>query len=161
MNQKRKLVPQKIGTLDKRRRPRGLTRAIRTAIDSIIFDRRNRADACEKAGITQRALYLALEKMEVAAYWQRQTDVLRTGERARNIHRLVEIRDAANNMPAVNSIKTMMQIEDDSRTAHTYGGQVVPGMTINIITPPNAMPKPIDITIDHERSDDDAVEPTR
>jgi hypothetical protein len=30
--------------------------------------------------------------------------VLRSTERARNIHRLVEIRDAANNMPAVNAI---------------------------------------------------------
>jgi hypothetical protein len=75
----RKLVPQKIGAVDRRKRPRGLTRAIKTAVDAIIFDRCTRAEACERANISERALYLALEKVEVAAYWRRQIDVLRKG----------------------------------------------------------------------------------
>jgi hypothetical protein len=66
--QSRKLVAQKVGAVDKRRRPRGLTKAIRTAIDAIVHDRCSREDGCKKAGITERALYLALEKPEVATY---------------------------------------------------------------------------------------------
>jgi hypothetical protein len=112
MHQKRKLVPQKIGRVDKRRRPRGLTRAIKTAIDAIVFDRCTRTEACKRAGITERALYLGLEKVEVAAYWNRQTEVLRQGERARTIHRLTEIRDAADNMPAVNASKMLLEAEE-------------------------------------------------
>jgi len=66
----------------------------------------------QKAAITERALYLALEKMEVATYWKSGVCwCLRTGERARNIHRLTEIRDAADGMPAVKAVQVLEQID--------------------------------------------------
>ena len=64
----RKLVRQPAGPVDKRRRKRGLTTAVKTAIDAMLYERCTRAQACERAGFTQRALYLALEKSEVAEY---------------------------------------------------------------------------------------------
>jgi hypothetical protein len=110
----RKLVRQPLGPVDKRRRKRGLTVAIRTAIDAMLYDRCARPEACERAGISERALYLAFEKAEVAVYFNRCLQVLRAGERPRNIHRLAEIRDAANNMPAVQAIKTLEMLDAEA-----------------------------------------------
>lgn len=138
-NAKRKLVPQMVGRTDKRRRPRGLTRAIRTAVDAIIFDRCSRQSACESAGITERALYLALEKVEVAAYWKRQTDVLRTGERAANLHALVRVRDSEQNANA--SVKAVQVLEQlgDEQASRTGAGVTVPGLVIQILNAPAAV----------------------
>jgi hypothetical protein len=128
----RKLVPQTAGPVDKRRRKRGLTTAVRTAIDAMLYDRCTRAQACERAGFTERALYLALEKPEVAAYFNRGLQVLRVGERASNIHRLCEIRDAADNMPAVNAIKTLEQL--DAEAVSRPASQTSPGIVLRILT---------------------------
>jgi hypothetical protein len=146
----RKLVPQKIGKMDKRRRPRGLTRAIRTAIDAIIFDRCTRAEACTKAAITERALYLALEKTEVAAYWRRQTDVLRTGERAANLHALVRVRDSERNAAAsVKAVQVLEQLSDEAGSRPA--GQQVPGFVIVITNAPAHPERSAPVTIDAER----------
>jgi hypothetical protein len=139
----RKLVPQAAGPVDKRRRKRGLTVAVRTAIDAMIYDRCTRAQACKRADFTERALYLALAKAEVAQYWNQALQVLRVGERASNIHRLCDIRDAANNMPAVNAIKTLEMI--DSEAAGRPTSQTSPGIVIKFITQA-PQPAPIDIT---------------
>jgi hypothetical protein len=64
--------------------------------------------------------------------------VLRSSERARNIHRLVAIRDAADNMPAVNAIKALEQIDDEARS--TQAMQRAPGLQIVVIAAPQALP---------------------
>src|SRR6516165_2780530 len=128
----RKLVRQAAGPVDKRRRKRGLTTAVRTAIDAMIYDRCTRAQACKRAGFTERALYLALAKAEVATYWNQALQVLRVGERASNIHRLCAIRDAANNMPAVNAVKALEMI--DSAEAMRPASQTSPGIVIRFVT---------------------------
>jgi hypothetical protein len=64
--------------------------------------------------------------------------VLRDSERARNIHRLVAIRDAANNMPAVNAIKALEQIDDEARG--TSAMQRAPGLQIVVVAAPQALP---------------------
>ena len=139
----RKLVSQAAGPVDKRRRKRGLTTAVRTAIDAMIYDRCTRAQACKRAGFTERALYLALEKPEVAAYFNRGLQVLRAGERVQNIRRLCAIRDAANNMPAVNAVKTLEML--DTAEAMRPANQTSPGIVIRFVT--QASPAPIvDIT---------------
>jgi hypothetical protein len=151
---KRKLVPQMVGKVDKRRRPRGLTRAIRTAIDAIIFDRCTRAEACKKAAITERALYLALEKIEVAAYWRRQTDVLRTGERAANLHALVRVRDSERNAAAsVKAVQVLEQLSDEAGS-RPVGVPMQPGLVIVVTNAPahlQASPAPVAIDAKRER----------
>src|SRR6516164_6164104 len=128
----RKLVPQTVGPVDKRRRKRGLTTAVRTAIDAMIYDRCTRAQACKRAGFTERALYLALAKAEVATYWNQALQVLRAGERAANIHRLCDIRDAADNMPAVNAVKALEQL--DAEAIARPVSQVSPGIVIRVLS---------------------------
>jgi hypothetical protein len=70
------------------------------------------AAAAKHANLTAHAVRSALEKPHVKAYYMAQVDVLRTSERARNIHRLVEIRDAADNMPAVIAIKEINRVDE-------------------------------------------------
>lgn len=136
----KKLVRQPAGPVDKRKRPRGLTQGIRIAIDAIVYDRCTRAVACEKAGITQRALYLALEKSEVAAHWNSCIKVLRTGERARNLHRLTELRDQDENRgAAVKSVQLLEQL--DVNDVRPGPASMQPGMVIVIhAAPPTPSP---------------------
>jgi hypothetical protein len=62
----------------------------------------------------------------------RGLQVLRVGERASNIHRLCEIRDAADNMPAVNAIKTLEQL--DAEAISRPASQTSPGIVLRILT---------------------------
>ena len=97
-----------------------------------MFERCTRDVACEKAGITERALYLALAKPEVARHWNAELDVLRTGERLANFRRLVELRDQdAHKMAAVTAIKTL----EESAAAIPPGGAqpTTPGLVIVVV----------------------------
>jgi hypothetical protein len=134
----RKLVRQTVGPVDKRRRKRGLTVAVRTAIDAMVFDRCTRAEACQRAGLQERSLYLAFEKPEVAAYFNKQLEVLRAGERPQNIHRLTQIRDACNNMPAVQAVRLLEQLDQDA-ISRPSANRPTPGVVINVVS---ASPSP-------------------
>jgi hypothetical protein len=68
--------------------------------------------------------------------------VLRTSERARNIHRLAEIRDAANNMPAVQAIKALEEMRDPAAGAKH---QPTPGLVIHVVAT-EAKPVTIDVS---------------
>jgi hypothetical protein len=166
--QSRKLVAQKVGPVDKRHRPRGLTRAVRTAVDAIIHDRCTRAEACERASISERALYLGLQKREVARYWNEAVVVLRNAERAANIFALIEVRDGkdhSNPMARVTAAKALEQVPEHEAAA-ARGAQALPGLQIVIVQGGAAMrtigPEPtlIDVTpvpaqapiIEHEDS---------
>ena len=155
--QSRKLVTQKVGALDKRRRPRGLTRAVRTAIDAIIGDRCTRAEACARAKITERALYLALAKPEVARFWNEAVHVLRNGERAANIFALIDVRDKSGNaMARVSAAKALEQVPEHEaagagRMATVPGLQIVivqGGQPVRAIGPEPA--PPVDVTPNRE-----------
>jgi hypothetical protein len=131
--QSRKLVAQKVGPVDKRHRPRGLTRAVRIAVDAIIGDRCTRDEACKRAGITERALYLALAKPEVAKYWNDAVHVLRNGERAANIFALIDVRDkSGNSMARVSAAKALEQVPEHEAAA-ARGAQSLPGLQIVIV----------------------------
>jgi hypothetical protein len=150
--QRRKLVNQQIGPLDKRsRKGGGLTKRVRIAIDAVMFDRCTREEACKKADFSERALYLALAKPEVAAYWNAQLQVLRQGERARNLHRLTELREQTSNPAA--SVKAIQELERPDDQSARYGfipGQA-PGLTIQIVTTADAVK--VAPTIEHDPSD--------
>jgi|SRR5579872_1817571 len=154
--QSRKLVPQKVGPVDKRRRPRGLTRAIRTCIDAIVHDRCTRTEACERAKISERALYLGLQKSEVATYWNAQVQVLRTGERAANLFALIDVRDnSANSQARVNAAKAIENIPEHEEAASRGGAMLWPGLQIVLV---QASPRPekalFDITPNRPSEDD-------
>lgn len=128
--------PNSLPTDDVRRRGNGgLTKAVKVAIEAQVFEGLRRRDAAKQAGIAEHTLYQALRKPSVLAYWNACLQVLRTGERARNIHRLVQIRDKADNMPAVNAIKMLEHI-DELSTARPGAAQV-PGFTIVVVQAPS------------------------
>lgn len=96
----------------------------------MIWEGKSRKDAAEAAGLKDHALYSALRKPHVKAYYLEQLDVLRTSERARNIHTLAEVRDqTSNQMARVQAVKALEQISDDeqgtSRARHAPGLQIV------------------------------------
>jgi hypothetical protein len=111
--------------------PLRITRRVRNAIDAMVEQGLDLKAAAEHGGMSTYRFRLALEKPHVNAYYRNQCQVFRASTTARNIHRLCEIRDAENNMPAVNAIKTLMGIE----TEQTNNKQTLasPGVTIRIV----------------------------
>lgn len=111
----------------------------KVAIDAMVYEGLNRKSAAAKAGLKDHALYVALSKPHVKAYYMRQLDVLRTSERARNIHTLTDVRDqTTNQMARVQAVKALEQIDD-----HELAGgrvQALPGLQIVIVqgTQPSA-----------------------
>jgi hypothetical protein len=108
-----------------------VTGKVRTAIEAMVWEGLPRAKAAEKAGISEHGLYKALRKPPVKAFYMEQLDVLRTSERARNIHALVEVRDGTGNaMARVGAVKVLEQISDE---AGSHRSSVTPpGLTIII-----------------------------
>jgi hypothetical protein len=114
-----------------------ITPRVKSAITAMVNSGVAYNEAAAQAGLTTEAMRLALAKPHVISFYKQQLHVLRDAQRARNIHRLAEIRDADNNMPAVNAIKALEQIADEQ----TNNKQTTtPGVTIRIVnvsaTPP-------------------------
>ncbi len=101
----------------------------------MVWDGLPRSEAAIKAGLTEHGLYKALRKPPVKAALLREMEVLRLSERPRNIKRLTEIRDAADNMPAVNAIKMLEDMGTDQQ-AKSNASVSLPGLTIQIINAP-------------------------
>jgi hypothetical protein len=111
-----------------------VTGKLKRALDYLVFTG-SKADlqaAAQHAGMTTYSLRCALNKPHVKAYYQTQLDVLRSGESARNIHRLIEIRDAADNMPAVQAIRALER--DTEQGIGTTTQRQSAGITIVIET---------------------------
>jgi hypothetical protein len=97
--------------------PLKVTGKLKAALDFMVWECLKRSDAAAKAGLSDHGLREALRRPHVRQHYLGLLDVLRTSERARNIHRLTEIRDKADNMPAVNAIKMLEQIDEASSAA--------------------------------------------
>jgi hypothetical protein len=110
--------------------PLRITRRVKEVIDVMVSNGLGYSEAATEVGLTPRAMRMALNKPHVLAYYKAQCQVLRGATTARNIHRLCEIRDAENNMPAVNAIKALEQLSDEqTNTKQTTS----PGVTIRIV----------------------------
>lgn len=125
--------PNTLPTDDKRRRGNGgLTKRVKAAIEAQVFDGLRRAEAAQKAGIAEHTLYQALRKPSVLSYWNECLQVLRTGERARNVHRLVEIRDQDDNKTAAVQAVKVLEEAADHRASSAPGRVTTPGVVIVI-----------------------------
>ena len=110
--------------------PLRITRRVKDGIDAMVEQGLDYQRAAAHVGMSTYRFRLALEKPHVQAYYRAQCQVLRASTTARNIHRLCEIRDAENNMPAVNAIKALEGISDEQ----TNNKQTTsPGVTIRIV----------------------------
>jgi hypothetical protein len=115
-----------------------ITAKVRAAIHAMVWQGLKRDQAAESAGIKDNSLYIALRRPDVKQFYLSELDVLRTSERARNIHALVEVRDQEENkMARVQAVKALEQISDEAPAAR--GSQSQPGLTIviNTVAPPS------------------------
>lgn len=125
--------------------PLRVTGKLRAAIDLMVWQALTRADAAKQAGITEHGLYSAFRKPHVKAHYLSELEVLRTSERARNIHTLVEVRDQTTNQMA--RVQAVKELEQSAETqARSTGSLSLPGLTIQIINAPQPEVK----VIDHE-----------
>jgi hypothetical protein len=127
--------PQAIAAQD-RSAPGKVTGKLKRALDAMIWQGLNRAEAANQAGMAEHSLYVALTRPHVKAYYRQQLDVLRTSERARNIHTLAEVRDQkSNQMARVQAVKALEQLADDESTARTAAYRFAPGVVIVVAQP--------------------------
>lgn len=111
----------------------GLTPAVKTAIETLIFGKEgdphspvSQADAAAVAGISPRALKAAMLKPAAMQFYQQQLAALRNGERAA-------------------SIRTIVQIRDDTTLKSTAAGQNVRLKAADTL----AFDRPSEITVNH------------
>ena len=124
--------------------PPRITKRVRDAVDAIVERGLPYDQAAKLVGLSTYALRLALGKPHVAAYLQAQLKVLRGARGPRNFHRLCEIADADNNMPAVNAIKALEMIGDEQTTTKQTTS---PGVTIRIVNVTATQPQR-ELTVD-------------
>lgn len=105
---------------------------LRIAIDAIVFDGLALDEAAKTAKCTTRSIRRAFEKPHVLAYLKRRREVLRSSACGSNIHRLTQIRDAADNMPAVNAIRMLEQLGDEAGMS-SAAMRAAPGLTIVVV----------------------------
>lgn len=111
-----------------------VTGKLKAAIDFLVWQggKTDLQDAANHAGMTTHSVRCALEKPHVKAYYNAQIEVLRSGQRARNIHRAIEIREAAPNMPAIHAIR-YLDGEDAENARQLNAMQRAPGLTVVVI----------------------------
>jgi hypothetical protein len=121
-----------------------VTRKVRVAIEQMVWHGLKRDAAAQVAGLTDHSLYAALRSPHVKQHYLSELDVLRTSERARNIHRAVEIREqTSNQMASIQAIKLLEQISDDAPASR--GSVSLPGLVIVVNTgAPLTQPPTID-----------------
>jgi hypothetical protein len=125
---------------NRRSKPR-ITKRVKDAIDAMVERGCHYSEAAADAGISTRNMRLALEKPHVSAYYQARLNVLRGARAARTFHRLCEIADRQDNMPAVQALRALSQLGDEQTTRPSAP---TPGVTIRIVNVAQ-MPPPTDI----------------
>jgi hypothetical protein len=118
-----------------------ITPRVKRAIDAMVVNKTRWDEAAIEAGLTTRAMRLALEKPHVMAYLRKQLDVSRGARQVANFHRLCEIADRNDTMPAVQALRALEQLGDEQiNTKQTTS----PGITIRIVNVAQ-LPPPTDI----------------
>lgn len=111
----------------------GITSRVRHAIEIMIWDGKPFDEAAREVGLTSRAMRLALKKPHVLALFKAEQQVLLESMGPRNIHRLAEIREKAENMPAVQSAIHLVRMRDEPNNSMRSGtSATMPGVTIVI-----------------------------
>lgn len=123
-----------------------VTGKLKVAIEAMVFKALPRAQAAEHAGLSEQAVYVALRKPHVLAFYDELLEVLRTSERARNLHALYEVRDQkANQNARVAAIRTLERQFDEDEAPGAR--QAVPGFVINVVV---AAPGATAHVVEHE-----------
>lgn len=73
--------------------PKSLPPRIRKAITAMVFDGLTRPEAAASVGIQDNTLYKHLRKPEALKHYKIECEVLRSGQRHRNIKKAMQLRD--------------------------------------------------------------------
>src|SRR6516165_9062711 len=140
----------RLPTQDRPKRTRRVGKKLFHAIELIVFEGKELGEAAAAAGLTTYTLRQAFARPHVLAHLRERREVLRAAASGKNILRLCEIRDAADNMPAVNAIKCLEGLDDEPlRAANAADAR---GVTIRIINIAPDAPRPAQI-IDADEPD--------
>jgi hypothetical protein len=110
--------------------PQRVTGKLADAIHRMIDLGERWDDAARNVGLTARAMRKALDKPHVIAHLKQRKQVSREAASAANIKRLCEIRDAADNMPAVQAIRELERLPDDNASGARH---LTPGFVVQIV----------------------------
>ena len=133
----------RLPTPDRPKRTKRVGKKLFHAIELIVFEGKELGEAATEAGLTTYTLRQAFARPQVLAHLRERREVLRAAASGKNILRLCQIRDAENNMPAVNAIKALEQIGDETAPT-THAG---PGIVFRFVTYSTPQPQPtVDIT---------------
>lgn len=130
--------PLRIPAPDAPKRTKRVGKKLFHAIELIVFEGKPMDEAAAGAGLTTYTLRQAFARPQVLAHLRERREVLRAAACGKNILRLTEIRDAADNMPAVNAIKVLEQIGDEQTNNRSTSAS--PGVTIRIVNVAPAQP---------------------
>jgi hypothetical protein len=118
-----------------------ITPKVRAAIEQMVWNGLPFDQAAQVAGMHVAAMRKALNRPHVMALLKSEMQVLRSSEHPRSIHRLAQIRDAANNMPAVVAAKHLLETE---QTNSNSSSNTSPGVTIRILNQTAVVAAPAD-----------------
>ena len=110
--------------------PTRITTRVTRAVEHIVETGAAYNEAAAHVGMSTYRLRLALDKPHVIAFMRNRLHVSRELRSPKNFHRLCEIADAENNMPAVNAIKALEQLSDEPTNKPNIAS---PGVTIRIV----------------------------
>lgn len=112
--------------------PLQVTGKLKRALDAMVWQALDRAEAAAQSGMSDHGLREALRKKHVKAYYKEQCDVLRTSALAKNIHAMLDVRDQKDNHTARVAAVKMLQAWDQDEQAPAAGMAQRPGVVIVI-----------------------------
>jgi hypothetical protein len=132
MNAITKQAPANIVPTKERSAPRRVTGRLKVALDDMVWTGVHYSDAAKAAGLTTRAMRVALTKPHVLAYLRAERQSLRASEGPRTLHRLVALRDQdANRAAAVQAARAIEGLPNENHPSNR-AAQYAPGLVIVI-----------------------------
>jgi len=126
-----------------------VTGKVRQAINAMVWQGLKRDEAAEHAGLQPHSLYVAFRLPHVKQAYLKELEVLRTSERARNVHTLLDVRESENQVARIQAVRTLEEM-DDENIPNRRGIQAIPGVTVVIQAAPDkvSVSPIIDLTAD-------------
>jgi hypothetical protein len=114
--------------------PKTVKPRIRRAIDAMVHQGMDRRSAALSVGLHDKTLYKAFQVPDVLRYYNGQLDVLRNSEKARNLHRGIELREKAESEKVALDAAKWLHGESDRGVNINLGVgvQVQPGYMVDV-----------------------------
>jgi hypothetical protein len=93
--------------------PKSVKPRTRAAIENMVWKGMTRPEAAASIGMTNNGLYKSLKNPEALKYYQNECEMLRSGQRHRNLHEAIRLRETSTSDKA--RIEAMKFLENDYR----------------------------------------------